>query len=83
MPESPNVLAVLREFASQTGWTIPDDRLNPNGGAVALGHPLSDEGFVDLIHVDVVRLEACSGDGLGEGASGGDSHDGGVDGDGR
>jgi 3-oxo-5,6-didehydrosuberyl-CoA/3-oxoadipyl-CoA thiolase len=38
------VLAVLREFQTQTGFEIPDDRLNPNGGAVALGHPFGDSG---------------------------------------
>jgi acetyl-CoA acetyltransferase family protein len=38
------VLAVLREFRTQTGWEIPDNRLNPNGGAVALGHPFGDSG---------------------------------------
>jgi acetyl-CoA acetyltransferase family protein len=38
------VLAVLREFHTQTGFQIPDDRLNPNGGAVALGHPFGDSG---------------------------------------
>ncbi|MGO9874855.1 MAG: hypothetical protein ACLPVY_13760 [Acidimicrobiia bacterium] len=38
------VLAVLREVRKQTGYTIPDDRLNPNGGAVALGHPFGDSG---------------------------------------
>ena len=38
------VLAVLREFPKQTGYTIPDHRLNPNGGAVALGHPFGDSG---------------------------------------
>jgi acetyl-CoA acetyltransferase family protein len=38
------VLAALREFTVQTGYTIPDDRLNPNGGAVALGHPFGDSG---------------------------------------
>jgi acetyl-CoA acetyltransferase family protein len=38
------VLAVLREFQAQTGFEIPDDRLNPNGGAVALGHPFGDSG---------------------------------------
>ncbi len=43
------VLAVLREFATQTGWTIPDDRLNPNGGAVALGHPFGDSGTRNIL----------------------------------
>jgi acetyl-CoA acetyltransferase family protein len=38
------VLAVLREFRTQTGFEIPDNRLNPNGGAVALGHPFGDSG---------------------------------------
>jgi acetyl-CoA acetyltransferase len=38
------VLAVLREFHNQTGYEIPDDRINPNGGAVALGHPFGDSG---------------------------------------
>jgi acetyl-CoA acetyltransferase family protein len=43
------VLAVLREFAVQTGWTIPDDRLNPNGGAIALGHPFGDSGTRNIL----------------------------------
>jgi acetyl-CoA acetyltransferase len=30
---------VLRELKTRTGFGIPDERLNPNGGAVALGHP--------------------------------------------
>jgi acetyl-CoA acetyltransferase len=38
------VLTVLREFETQTGFEIPDERLNPNGGAVALGHPFGDSG---------------------------------------
>jgi acetyl-CoA acetyltransferase family protein len=45
------VLAVVREFATQTGWTIPDDRLNPNGGAVALGHPFGDSGTRNVLTV--------------------------------
>jgi acetyl-CoA acetyltransferase family protein len=45
------VLAVTREFATQTGWTIPDDRLNPNGGAVALGHPFGDSGTRNVLTV--------------------------------
>jgi acetyl-CoA acetyltransferase len=43
------VLAVVREFASQTGWAIPDDRLNPNGGAVAIGHPFGDSGTRNVL----------------------------------
>jgi acetyl-CoA acetyltransferase family protein len=38
------VLGVLREFKAQTGFAIPDEKLNPNGGAVALGHPFGDSG---------------------------------------
>jgi 3-oxo-5,6-didehydrosuberyl-CoA/3-oxoadipyl-CoA thiolase len=38
------VLAVLRELETQTGFAIPDERLNPNGGALALGHPFGDSG---------------------------------------
>jgi acetyl-CoA acetyltransferase len=38
------VLAVLHEFETQTSFEIPDERLNPNGGAVALGHPFGDSG---------------------------------------
>jgi acetyl-CoA acetyltransferase family protein len=38
------VVAVLREFPKQTGYTIPDEKLNPNGGAIALGHPFGDSG---------------------------------------
>jgi acetyl-CoA acetyltransferase family protein len=38
------VLAVLREFRTQTGFAIPYDRLNPNGGAVAIGHPFGASG---------------------------------------
>jgi 3-oxo-5,6-didehydrosuberyl-CoA/3-oxoadipyl-CoA thiolase len=37
-------LGVLREFRTQTGFEIPDEKLNPNGGAVALGHPFGDSG---------------------------------------
>src|SRR3989440_140286 len=33
-------LAILRELPRQlNGFEVPDERLNPNGGAVAIGHP--------------------------------------------
>src|SRR5947209_20436929 len=33
-------VAILRELPNQLdGFEVPDDRLNPNGGAVAIGHP--------------------------------------------
>ena len=38
-------LGVLRELPKQLdGFEIPDDRLNPNGGAVAIGHPFGSSG---------------------------------------
>ena len=38
-------LGVLRELPSQLdGFEVPDDRLNPNGGAVAIGHPFGASG---------------------------------------
>jgi len=51
------VLAVLREFPKQTGYTIPDDRLNPNGGAVALGHPFGDSGTRLLLSLSTELAE--------------------------
>ncbi len=38
-------LAILRELPSQLdGFEVPDERLNPNGGAVAIGHPFGSSG---------------------------------------
>ncbi len=38
-------LGVLRELSVQLdGFEVPDDRLNPNGGAVAIGHPFGSSG---------------------------------------
>jgi acetyl-CoA acetyltransferase family protein len=38
-------LAILRELTSQLGgFEVPDERLNPNGGAVAIGHPFGSSG---------------------------------------
>jgi acetyl-CoA acetyltransferase family protein len=38
-------LGVLRELPNQlNGFEVPDDRLNPNGGAVAIGHPFGSSG---------------------------------------
>jgi acetyl-CoA acetyltransferase family protein len=38
-------LGVLRELRVQlNGFEVPDDRLNPNGGAVAIGHPFGSSG---------------------------------------
>ncbi len=42
---SAQALGVLRELSSQlNGFEIPDDKLNPNGGAVAIGHPFGSSG---------------------------------------
>jgi acetyl-CoA acetyltransferase family protein len=39
-------LGVLRELPNQLdGFEVPDDRLNPNGGAVAIGHPFGSSGI--------------------------------------
>ncbi len=38
-------LAILRELPNQLdGFHVPDERLNPNGGAVAIGHPFGSSG---------------------------------------
>jgi acetyl-CoA acetyltransferase family protein len=38
-------VAILRELPNQLdGYEIPDERLNPNGGAVAIGHPFGSSG---------------------------------------
>jgi acetyl-CoA acetyltransferase family protein len=38
-------LGVLRELPNQLdGFEVPDEKLNPNGGAVAIGHPFGSSG---------------------------------------
>jgi acetyl-CoA acetyltransferase family protein len=38
-------VAILRELSKQLdGFLVPDERLNPNGGAVAIGHPFGSSG---------------------------------------
>jgi acetyl-CoA acetyltransferase family protein len=38
-------LGILRELANQLeGFRVPDEQLNPNGGAVAIGHPFGSSG---------------------------------------
>src|ERR1700754_2740826 len=42
---SAQALGVLREMPNQLGgFTVPDDKLSPNGGAVAIGHPFGASG---------------------------------------
>ncbi len=42
---SAQALGVLRELKEQLdGFEVPDEKLNPNGGAVAIGHPFGSSG---------------------------------------
>ncbi len=68
-------LGVLRELPNQLdGFVVPDDRLNPNGGAVAIGHPFGSSGtryvltLATELNVRQVRygvLGVCVGSGQG------------------
>jgi acetyl-CoA acetyltransferase family protein len=68
-------LGVLRELPNQLdGFTVPDDRLNPNGGAVAIGHPFGSSGtryvltLATELHLRQKRygvLGVCVGSGQG------------------
>ena len=68
-------LGVLRELPIQLdGFEVPDDRLNPNGGAVAIGHPFGSSGtryvltLATELRVRKVRygvLGVCVGSGQG------------------
>jgi acetyl-CoA acetyltransferase family protein len=72
---SAQALGVLRELTNQLdGFEVPDDRLNPNGGAVAIGHPFGASGtrYVLTLSIDLrVRngrygiLGVCVGSGQG------------------
>jgi acetyl-CoA acetyltransferase family protein len=68
-------LGVLRELPNQLdGFTVPDERLNPNGGAVAIGHPFGSSGTryvltlateLSLSKVRYGVLGVCVGSGQG------------------
>jgi acetyl-CoA acetyltransferase family protein len=68
-------LGVLRELANQLGgFEVPDDRLNPNGGAVAIGHPFGSSGtryvltLATELHLRALRygiVGVCVGSGQG------------------
>jgi acetyl-CoA acetyltransferase family protein len=68
-------LGVLRELPHQLdGFEVPDDRLNPNGGAVAVGHPFGASGtryvltLATELHLRKARygvLGVCVGSGQG------------------
>jgi acetyl-CoA acetyltransferase family protein len=68
-------LGVLRELPRQLdGFEVPDERLNPNGGAVAIGHPFGSSGtrYVLTLATELGRrgarygvLGVCVGSGQG------------------
>lgn len=68
-------LGVLRELPNQLGgFEVPDDRLNPKGGAVAIGHPFGSSGtryvltLATELHVRQLRfgiVGVCVGSGQG------------------
>jgi acetyl-CoA acetyltransferase family protein len=68
-------LGVLRELPHQLGgFEVPDDKLNPNGGAVAIGHPFGSSGTryvltlateLRLRHLRYGILGVCVGSGQG------------------
>jgi acetyl-CoA acetyltransferase family protein len=68
-------LGVLRELPNQLdGFEVPDDRLNHNGGAVAIGHPFGSSGtrYVLTLAIELARrsgrygvLAVCAGSGQG------------------
>jgi len=72
---SAQALGVLRELPRQLdGFEIPDERLNPNGGAVAIGHPFGSSGtryvltLATELHLRKLRhgvLGVCVGSGQG------------------
>jgi acetyl-CoA acetyltransferase family protein len=68
-------LGVLRELPRRLdGFEVPDERLNPNGGAVAIGHPFGSSGtryvltLATELHLRNLRygvLGVCVGSGQG------------------
>ena len=67
-------LSVIREMEKQTGKTINQDNWNPNGGAIAFGHPNgASGGRIAMFTVDELKrrgggygiFSSCCGGGLG------------------
>jgi acetyl-CoA acetyltransferase family protein len=68
-------VAILRELPKQLdGFEVPDERLNPNGGAVAIGHPFGSSGtrYVLTLATELRKRQArygvlgvCVGSGQG------------------
>jgi len=70
---APQTLAVAKELGI-LGAAGPDARLNPNGGAIAVGHPLAASGtrITQTLLYELIRQEkrygigsACIGGGQG------------------
>ncbi|HEV3127983.1 MAG TPA: thiolase family protein, partial [Solirubrobacteraceae bacterium] len=72
---SAQALGVLRELPNQLdGFEVPDEKLSPNGGAVAIGHPFGSSGtrYVLTLATELRRrkvrygvLGVCVGSGQG------------------
>ena len=61
---SAQALGVLRELPNQLGgFTIPDEKLTPNGGAVAIGHPFGATGtrYVLTLATELRERNVCYG----------------------
>lgn len=66
---------MLRELPNQLdGFEVPDERLNHNGGAVAIGHPFGSSGtrYVLTLSIELAQrkgrygvLAVCVGSGQG------------------
>jgi 3-oxo-5,6-didehydrosuberyl-CoA/3-oxoadipyl-CoA thiolase len=72
---SAQALGVLRELSNQLGgFTVPDEKLTPNGGAIATGHPFGASGtrYVLTLAIELRERDArygvigvCIGSGQG------------------
>src|SRR6201995_1942302 len=63
---SAQALGVLRELPNQLGgFVVPDDKLTPNGGAVAIGHPFGATGarYVLTLATELAERNARRGGG--------------------
>ena len=67
-------LAVIKEFENQTGGKVDMEKWNPNGGAIAFGHPNGASGARICMFAmrDMIRkggrygvFSSCCGGGLG------------------
>jgi len=64
---SAQALGVLLELPNQLGgFTIPDEKLTPNGGAVAIGHPFGATGTRYVLTLATALRNARYGSGHGD-----------------